>query len=106
MKTEIEVDENSECYPKHFISWEEYTDGENLPNMPIGKKYVMGYNDTYGLLDVHEDNGELFYEGRKDIRETLKILKDSSREETDEAVEKIVLTAFKNEELEVLVDKR
>ncbi len=105
MKTEIEVNENAEEFLKCPISWD-YTNGENLPNMPTGKKYVIGYNDTYGLLNVHEDDGVSFYEGRKDIRETLKKLEDEPRKEIDEVIGKIILTAYKDEKLEVLVDKR
>ncbi|MBR9704770.1 hypothetical protein GOV12_05125 [Candidatus Pacearchaeota archaeon] len=47
------------------------TDGENLPFMQVGKFFSIGYNPRYGLVDVCEDNGDPFFEGRVNIENEL-----------------------------------
>lgn len=50
-------------------------ESESLPNMPKDTCYSIGFNDTYGLIDVIDDNHKPYFEGRIDITEFLKELK-------------------------------
>ena len=50
-------------------------DSESLPNMPKNTCYSIGFNNTYGLVDVIDDKHKPYFEGRIDITELLKELK-------------------------------
>ena len=56
------------------------TNGLNIPFMPENKFFVVGYNNKYGLLNVHEDRGEPYFEGRVNIETLLSELKSKHKE--------------------------
>tara|TARA_Y100000034_G_C6706605_1_gene311910 strand:- start:333 stop:683 length:351 start_codon:yes stop_codon:yes gene_type:complete len=98
------------------------TSKQVLPGMTEGKFYSIGYNSTYGLIDVCEDNGAPFFEGRVEIKGLLSKLDAKDQRTKDTMVEKHIMTSYANFEsyqndsdgpteiptpiLEVLTDKR
>ncbi len=71
------------------------TNGSNIPYMTEGKLFVMGYNPRYGLLNVHEDRVEPYFEGRVNIETLLPELKLKHRE-VDSGVEKFIIESYNN----------
>jgi len=60
------------------------TNGTNLPHMTEGKLLATGYNSVNGLVNVCEDDGELYYEGRVNIESELpKILSEEGSANPD-----------------------
>ena len=47
------------------------TDGINLLSMEKNKLFAIGYNSKYGLVDVCEDDGVPYFEGRVNIENLL-----------------------------------
>jgi hypothetical protein len=72
------------------------TDGENLPLMTEGKFFAVGYNPKYGLVDVCEDNGDSFFEGRVNIESLLSRLRSMNQKETDSKVEEYIMESYHN----------
>lgn len=73
------------------------TDGVNIPFIPEGKYFVVGYNDTYGLLDVCEkDNGEPYFEGRVNIESLLLETKSERREVINTKVYIYIMKSYTN----------
>jgi len=75
------------------------TDGENLPGMPKDKYFVVGYNGTYGLVDVCEGNGKPILRGEmrtniEGLLTTLGSLGDSDL--IDSKVEDYIMDAYAN----------
>lgn len=98
------------------------TDGDNIPYMPEGKYFCVGYNPKYGLINVRKDRGEHYYEGRVNIEDLLSETQSRGQEEIDTRVEEYIMEAYHNSEkyrkspekynistepiMEVLTDKR
>lgn len=72
------------------------TDGENIPYMPKDKYFAVGYNPKYGLIDVLEDNGDSFFEGRVNIEKVLSELQSVNRENVDSQVEDFIMKSYLN----------
>lgn len=72
------------------------TDGANLPYMPKDKYFSVGYNPKYGLVDVLEDNGDPFFEGRVNIESKLSELESEDQEEVYSEVEDFIMEAYHN----------
>jgi len=72
------------------------TDGENLLFMPKGKFFSVGYNPRYGLVDVCEDNGDPFFEGRVNIKSLLSGLQSEDQKEVDSKVDDYIMRSYDN----------
>ena len=72
------------------------TDGENLPSMRNDKFFCVGYNQKYGLVDVCEDNGKPFFEGRVNIESLLSEIKLDSQKAVNSQVENSIMEAYNN----------
>lgn len=72
------------------------TSSENLPEMPSGKYFCIGYNPRYGLVDVMEEDGEPFFEGRVNIERLLASIGNKEREIIDAKVEDYIMQAYAN----------
>lgn len=75
------------------------TDGENIPYMPRGKKYSMGYgpNSKRGHLDVYEGygpDGTKFFNGSVDIGNLLSRLQSADQEEVNSQVENLIRRSY------------
>ena len=93
------------------------TDGNNIPFMPKGKSFCVGYNDKYGLINVHEDKGEPYFEGRINVEDLLPELQSKDQEEINERLEDYTMKPYLDSRktpnsynsepiMEVLTDKR
>lgn len=71
------------------------TNGLNIPYMTENKLFVVGYNSIYGLLNVHEDKGKPYFEGRVNIETLLSELK-SKHKEVDSGVEDFIMKSYNN----------
>ena len=69
---------------------------QNLKFMPKGKYYAIGYNSTHGLVDVCEENGAPFFEGRINIEDQLSKLQSEDQKEVDTKVEALIMEAYNN----------
>jgi len=92
----------------HTYSTDNYggLNSESLPNMPENTYHAIGFNDTYGLVDVIDEDTKPYFEGRIDITDLLKKLKfkdlkdkgpkSKERVELSSNVEKYVMNAYDN----------
>ena len=72
------------------------TDGKNLPFMQVGKNFSVGYNSRYGLVDVCEDNGAPFFEGRVNIENLLSKLQSESQRDVESQVKTHIMNSYNN----------
>lgn len=72
------------------------TDGTNLPFIPGGRNFVIGYNSKYGLVRVTEGKGDVFFEGRVSIRGLLSRLQPGSQNEVNSQVEDFIMKSYHN----------
>ncbi|MCK4730754.1 MAG: hypothetical protein KAT28_05545 [Candidatus Aenigmarchaeota archaeon] len=72
------------------------TDGENLPGMPKGIGFSVGYNSRYGLVDVLVSGDVSFFEGRVNIEKLLSEYQSADKKEVNSQVEGFIMEAYNN----------
>lgn len=70
------------------------TNGKNIPHMPDGKFFAVGYNSRYGLLDVCEDNGTPYLEGQVNIEKLLAYHQTQERRDANSIVDNHIMDSY------------
>jgi len=72
----------------------------DIPFIPghisANKFFCVGYNSRYGLVNLHEDDGTPYFEGRINIESLLSEIQLEDRNEVNLQVESHIMDAYHN----------